>query len=129
MFFHEALHAAESRFSWRGLDIAVPRMRAVGLDPEDDERALLCRLHAGPYRAHEDAGIGDHVIRWREQNERLRVFPRSDQGGDASRGSGVAAHRFEHDVFCKRADLLELLGDEEPVAMIGKDEKIAEEGT
>jgi hypothetical protein len=101
-------------------------MRAVGLDAERDERARVGCRKPGLDRIQKGASVADHLVGRGEQDQGLFVLARGDQRGDAGRRPGIAAHRLEHDVFRRLADLLELLGDQETMAMIGEHPKGAE---
>jgi len=123
---HEAPDLEERVSAGLRLDIAVTGMRAVGLDAERDERARVGCRKPGLDRIQKGASVADHVVGRGEQEQGLFVLARGDQRGDAGRRPGIAAHRLEHDVFRRLADLLELLGDQETMAMIGEHPKGAE---
>ena len=101
-------------------------MRAVGRHPENHECACFRRAYAALDGAGEGVVVGDHVIRRREQNQCLFILLSGNQRGNAGGGRRIAAGRLEHDGFRRGANLLELLGDEEAVAMVGEDGKRAE---
>ena len=123
---HEALHPEVGAVARLGLDIAIAGVRAVGLDAEGDERARLGAGTPALDRAREGVFV---AIMWSTaQAAPSRPGPRGgDQRGDAGRRRRVAALRLEHDRRRLCADLLELLGDQKAVAVIGQDVEIAEE--
>ena len=101
-------------------------MRAVGDDPERDKCARFRGVEAVLDGPSESFRIGDHVVGRDEQHERVGISPRGGQCGNACRGCGVPATRLEDHRAGPRGDLLQLLGNQKAVPMIGEDGDLAE---
>jgi hypothetical protein len=61
------------------------------------------------------------VVRGGKQHESLLVSPGSEQRGNTCCRRGISADRLKDEVINRYANLLELLGNEKAVAIIGED--------
>ena len=102
-------------------DIAIFGRRPIRRDTERYDMPALGRGARGAAGCDEARDVGDDVVGGQRQHDR-RVAPpqRMHRAGD-NRRSGVAPMRLEQDVGVD-PDLGELLGDQEPVLMIGDDD-------
>ena len=96
-----------------------------GVDAERHDVAALGRGARGAAGGDEARDVGDDVVGGERQHDRrLPASQRMHRAGD-DRRRGVAPMRLEQDVGVD-TDLGELLGDQEPVLMIGDDDRPSE---
>jgi hypothetical protein len=86
-------------------------MRMVWRHAEQHKLACLRRLNAADDCCLERIAIGDQLIRWREQHQRIRIKPDRHQRGDAGGGCRVPHLSLKHDGPGLNPDLIELIGD------------------
>jgi len=93
-FLDEARHrlAVPAGQRLAGLDVAVGRARETGHHAEGDDPARQRRIDAGMHGAGEEGGVGDVMVRRREQQQVVRL---GHQRGRCHRCSGVARNRLQ----------------------------------
>ena len=107
------LRIASKRFA--GLDVAVTGRGVVGRDAEGDDLALFRRLRRLGAEAHEKLLVLEGVVGRQHRHDRPRVPGDREGGRGADRRGAVAPFGLEQDGRRLGLDLLELLGDPEPV--------------
>src|SRR5579885_3234664 len=119
--FHKSLglqHRPVRRHRLPRLDVAVARCGLAGLNAERDNIAL----HGGPRgslaQLDEFFPILHHMIGRKNGCHRIGAEPGGKTGSNGHRRAGVAAHRLKDDARLA-ADLLELLGDQKAVLLVG----------
>ena len=105
------------------LDIAVAGLGPARGDAEGDELAGLGSGGGARDSGLEGGCIGDRVIRWHHQHQRIGRGSGEGEGGDAAGGRGVAAERLEDDRGGRHAGEAKLLGDDEAVLVVGDDQR------
>jgi hypothetical protein len=102
-------------------DVAVAGFRGGWRHAERDDIALVRERGAALHRARELVVARDGVVRRHHQQYRIvggdRVHRR-----ERERGRGAASLRLEQDRLGPGADLLQLLGDHEPVRFVADDQ-------
>ncbi len=102
-------------------DVAVARRRRVRLDAEQHQGALAsggqARVDGG-----EEVGLRrDGVVGRHDEDQGVRVLGAGQQGGAGDGGGRVPGGGLQHDGGRRRADLAQLLGDDEAVLGVGHD--------
>ena len=106
-------------------DVAVPGFGMRGLDAQRHDLALAGGMGGLLAFGDEAGGVLHDVIRSHHDDDRLGIARQGELGRDRHRGTRVAAHGLQHH-FGVDAGLRELLGDEEPVGMIGDHDRPGE---
>ena len=110
-----------------GTNIAVVGCGIGRMNAEGDDPAFARRLSAAcRHASRNSSGLRMTWSAASTSTRGLRIAFACERGGDRDRGTGIAAHRLEHDIGLDAA-LAQLLGNDEAEIRIGDDNRTREQ--
>lgn len=88
-------------------------------DPKGHELTAVNGAETSLNRGFERVGVWNDVVGWSDQQNGIRIFACDIEGGSKDRRRSIAAFGFDHNRAGVDADLLQLLGHDEPKIGVG----------
>ncbi len=109
-----------------GADVPVTCRRMGGLDAEGDDASLGGGGRGTPAGRAEFLRLADHMVGCEHQHEGIAIACGREYGGNRNRGTGIAAHRLQHNIGFHAA-LAQLLRHHKPEIRVGDDDRTPEQ--